>query len=121
LIAAVAADADKQTSRHAKKTRVAGKKPETTPESKSESKATGKDAVKDAKPDKKPEPKLVGKPSVDKHANAKPEAGEKSATAGDKPALRPAKPKPIVKPSSKPKSSTIEAMPADQKGAAPRS
>jgi D-alanyl-D-alanine carboxypeptidase len=121
LIAAVAADADKQTSHRAKKTRVAGKKPEPAPESKSEAKATGKDVAKDAKSDNKPEPKAVGKPSVDKHANAKPDAGEKSATSGDKPAVRPAKPKAIAKPSSKPKSSTIEAMPADEKIGAPRS
>jgi len=72
LIAAVAADADKQTSHRAKKTRVAGKKPEATPESKNEAKATANDVAKHAKPDKKPEPKAVGKPIVDKHANASP-------------------------------------------------
>jgi len=121
LIAAVAADADKQTLHRAKKTRVAGKKPETAPEAKSETKAAGKDAAKDAKSEPKPKPKAVGKPSPDKHANAKPEANEKSSTAGDKAALRPAKPKAVAKPSNKPKSSTSEAGPADQKTVAPRS
>jgi D-alanyl-D-alanine carboxypeptidase len=121
LIAAVAADADKQTSHRAKKTRVAGKKPETAAEAKSEAKPARKDAAKDAKSETKPKPKAVGKPSADKHANAKPEVNEKSSSAGDKAALRPAKPKAVAKPSNKPKSSTSEAGPADQKTAAPRS
>jgi D-alanyl-D-alanine carboxypeptidase len=105
LIAALAADSEKQTTRsRGKKSRVAAKKPDAgTPP---------KDASKDAKSEPKP--------SV-KHANAKPEAApkvaEKPVAASDKPAAKPAKPKAAAKPA--PKSS--EARPADQKtAAAPR-
>jgi len=109
LIAAVAADADKQS--RGKRTRVA-KKPEAEQERKGEAKAAAKDGGKDAKSekkdDKKPEAKVAAKPGIDKHANAKPVAGERSAPAGDKPIAKPAKPKAVAKP-------------ADQKVVAPRS
>jgi D-alanyl-D-alanine carboxypeptidase len=101
LIAALAADADKQTTRpRGKKSRVAAKKPGAA--------AEPKDASKDAKP-------------TVRHANAKPDAAPKTAekpvAASDKPAAKPAKPKAAAKPA--PKSS--EARPADQKtAAAPR-
>jgi len=97
LIAAVAMDAEKQTTRpHGKKSRVAAKKP---------------DAAAEAK-DVKPEPKSTAKPAAVRHASAKPDgspkAAEKPAAATDKPA---AKPKAAAKPSTKPapKSTTGEA------------
>jgi D-alanyl-D-alanine carboxypeptidase len=102
LIAAVAADAEKQTARHrGKKSRVASKKPDTAADAKSE-------------------PKSTAKPAAVRHANAKPEAAPKAA---EKPAAaKPAKPKAVAKPSAKPKSTTSEAAPSDQKtAAAPRS
>jgi D-alanyl-D-alanine carboxypeptidase len=88
LIAAVAADAEKQTSRRGgKKTRVAAKKP----------------AAAEPKAEGKSEPKSASKPVADRHANAKPDstskAGEKPSGAGDKSA-KPPKPKAIAKPST---------------------
>jgi D-alanyl-D-alanine carboxypeptidase len=110
LIAAVAADSEKQTTRrHGKKTRVAAKKPDAA----AEPKADAKEA--------KSEAKSAAKPAGVKHANAKPDAGPKAAdkpvAAADKPAAKPAKPKAAAKP----KSTTSDARPADQKTAAPRS
>ena len=100
LIAVVAADAEKQTSRpRAKKTRVAAKKPDAVAEAKD-----GKEAKSDTKP----------KPAAVRHANAKPDApkaAEKPAAA----AVKPAKPKASAKPKPAPKST--EAKPADQKTA----
>src|SRR4030081_388121 len=86
LIAAVAMDAEKQTTKpRGKKSRVAAKKPDTTAD-----------------------PKTEAKPAAVKHANAKPDAPPKAAktpvTAADKPAAKPAKPKAVAKPSAKPKS-----------------
>ncbi len=113
LIAAETADADKQTTRHrGKKTRVADKKQDSAAEAKTD----GKDAKPDAKSS---EPKsAAAKPAPIKHANAKPDAAPKAAekpvTAADKPAAKPAKPKAVAKP----KSTTSEAKPADQKPAA---
>jgi len=107
LVAAVAVDSDKQTSRHrGKRTRVADKKSDSAAEPKTE--------VKDAKSETK---------SAAKHANAKPDAAPKTAekpvAAADKPAAKPAKPKAVSKPSTKP--TTSEAKPSDQKtAAAPR-
>jgi D-alanyl-D-alanine carboxypeptidase len=73
LIAAVAEDAEKQTTRHrGKKSRVAAKKPDT---------ATS--------------------PAAPKHANVAPKADAKPAAATDKPA-KPAKPKAAAKPPAKP-------------------
>jgi D-alanyl-D-alanine carboxypeptidase len=98
LIAAVAADSDKQTSRRAeKRTHVAAKKPNA--------------------PELSSEPKSVAKPTAVRHANAKPDsapkAGEKPAAATDKTA-KPAKPKAVAKPSAKPKSTTGDAAPSDR-------
>ncbi len=129
LIAAVAADSEKQASRHrGKKTRVAAKKPDAEAEPKAESKETGKDTGKharsDKKSDKKSEPKSAANPAAAMHANAKPDgapkAGEKPVSAADKPAARPAKPKAVAKPPTKPKSTTSDARPTDQKAAEPR-
>jgi D-alanyl-D-alanine carboxypeptidase len=73
LIAAVAEDAEKQTTRHrGKKSRVAAKKPD-----------------------------IATSPAVPKHANAAPKAGAKPAAATDK-AAKPAKPKAAAKPPAKP-------------------
>jgi D-alanyl-D-alanine carboxypeptidase len=116
LIAAVAADAEKQTPRHrGKKARVAAKKPDGAAEPKAEARDPGT----------KSEPKSAAKPGAVRHANAKPEAAPKAAekpvASTDKPAAKPAKPKAVAKPSAKPKSTTSEARPADQKtAAAPR-
>jgi D-alanyl-D-alanine carboxypeptidase len=116
LIAAVAADSDKQTTGHrGKKTRVATKKPDAATEPKADAKDT-KDGGKDAKS----EPKAAAKPDAPKHASTKPDASakpaEKPVAAADKPAGKPAKPKAVAKP----KSTTSDALPADQKPAAPR-
>jgi D-alanyl-D-alanine carboxypeptidase len=114
LIAAVAADAEKQIPRHrSKKARVAAKKPDSAVEPKAEAGGT------------KPQPKSATKPAAVRHANAKPEAAPKAAekpvASSDKPAAKPAKPKAVAKPSAKPKSTTSEAQPAEQKtAAAPR-
>jgi D-alanyl-D-alanine carboxypeptidase len=115
LTAAVAADSEKQASRHrGKKTRVAAK-----PDAAAEPKAEAKDAGKDAKSDAK----SSGKPAAVRHASAKPDsapkAAEKPVAAADKPASKPAKPKAVAKPSVKPKSTTSDARPTDQKTAAP--
>ena len=73
LIAAVAVDAAKQTTRHpGKKSRVAAKKPDTS-----------------------------APPATLRHANAAPKAGEKPVAAADKPA-KPAKPKAAPKAVAKP-------------------
>ena len=94
LIAAVAADADKQTpAKRGKKSKIAAKKPD----------ATAPKAEASAKP--------AAKPVAVRHANAKPEAAAKPAAsaerkpaaakpvaAGDKPAPKPAKPKATAKP-----------------------
>ena len=110
LIAAVAADTEKQTPLHrGKKSRVAAKKPDSAAGSTTEAKST---AVR--------------------HANAKPEAApkatEKPVAATDKIAAKPAKlesaakPKAAAKPRPAPKSTASETKPADQKTtAAPRS
>jgi D-alanyl-D-alanine carboxypeptidase len=126
LVAAVAADSDKQVSPHrGKKARLAAKKPDTAAEPKS----GAKEAAKEAKSDKKSEPKSAAKPAAIKHADAKsdgvktdgaPKTAEKPVAAADKPA-KPAKPKAISKPSAKPRSTTSDAAPKDQKTAAPRS
>ena len=141
LVAAVAADSEQQTSRHrGKKTRVAAKKPDAAAEPKAEAKETGKqtgkqtgkgttkqtakEAGKDSKSEaKSSEAKSAAKPAAVKHANAKPDGApktEKPVAAADKPA-KPAKPKAVSKPSTKPKSTTSDAVPTDQKTAAPRS
>src|SRR5258708_29496251 len=119
LIAAVAVDAEKQTTRpRGKKSRVATKKPDTADED------AGQDAGKNAKSDAKSDTKRAAKPAAVRHANAKPaaapKAGENPETPGDKPAAKPAKPKAVAKPAIKPKRTT-EAKPAEQQTtAAPR-
>jgi D-alanyl-D-alanine carboxypeptidase len=106
LIAAVAADSEKQTSpRAGKKTRVAAKKPnaaEPTSEAKSE-------------------PKSAANPPAAGRANGKSEGGAKAAEklATDK--TKPAKPKAVAKPSAKPKSTTSDAEPSDRSPAGPHS
>jgi D-alanyl-D-alanine carboxypeptidase len=103
LIAAVAVDSEKQTTRRGKRSRIAARKP---------------DAAAEPKAEAKPEPKSAAKPGAARHANAKPEtapkAAEKPVAAADKPAAKPAKPKAAAKPA--PKSS--EARPSDQNTAA---
>ncbi len=126
LIAAVAADSEKQASRHrGKRTRLAAKKPDAEADPKADGKDTGKDARSDKKSDKKSEPKAAANPAAVRHANARPDgspkAGEKPVGAADKPAAKPAKPKAVAKPPTKPKNTTSDAGPADQKNAAPRS
>jgi D-alanyl-D-alanine carboxypeptidase len=92
LIAAVAAEAEKQTpARRGKKSKIAAKKPD----------AAAPKAEASAKP---------GKPAAVRHANARPEAAAKPAAsadrkpavkpaaAADKPAPKPAKPKAAAKP-----------------------
>jgi D-alanyl-D-alanine carboxypeptidase len=81
LIAAVAADSEKQTSRHrGRKARVAAKK-------------LAAAAAAEPKKDAKPEAKSAAKPAAVRHANATPKAAEK-------PAAKPAKPKTAAKPST---------------------
>jgi D-alanyl-D-alanine carboxypeptidase len=90
LIAAVAADSEKQaTPRRGKKSRVAAKKPDAAAEPKSDA-------------------KIDAKPAAVRHANAKPDAAaakpaEKPAASADKPASKPAKPKAAAKPKSETK------------------
>jgi D-alanyl-D-alanine carboxypeptidase len=94
LIAAVAADSEKQaTPRRGKKSRVAAKKPGAAAEPKTEAKS---DAKSDAKP------------ATIRHANAKPVAAaakpaEKPTASADKPASKPAKPKAAAKPKTETK------------------
>ena len=77
---AVAADVEQQTPRHhAKKSRLASKKPDAAAESNAES----KDAGKGTKPGK----------HADAKPDAAPKASEKPAATTDKPAAKPAKPK----------------------------
>ncbi len=120
LVAAVAADSDKQVSPHrGKKARLAAKKPDAV----AEPKAGAKEADKDAASDKKSEAKSAAKPAAIKHADAKSDGAkpaEKPVAAADKPA-KAAKPKAVSKPAAKPKSTTSDAAPTDQKAAAPRS
>ncbi|MFH0301159.1 D-alanyl-D-alanine carboxypeptidase family protein [Bradyrhizobium sp. 31Argb] len=118
LIAAVAADTEKDTPKpRKKKTHVAAKKPDASADAKSDGKSDAKPAAKQAKADTKadtkqaakPEAKPAAKPAAVHHANAK-SANAKSdgaaakpsekpaATAGDKPAAKPAKPKAAAKP-----------------------
>lgn len=98
LIAAVAADSEKQaTPRRGKKSRVAAKKPDAAAEPKA-----------DAKTDAKTAAKSDAKPAAVRHANAKPDAAaakpaEKPAAAANKPASKPAKPKAAAKPKSETK------------------
>jgi D-alanyl-D-alanine carboxypeptidase len=90
LIAAVAADSEKQASRHrGRKTRVAARKPDAAAEPKTQAGNSGKDA--------KPESKSAAKPATVRHANAKPDSAPKAA---EKPAAKLARPKAAAKPST---------------------
>jgi D-alanyl-D-alanine carboxypeptidase len=95
LVAAVAADADRDTVKprgKGKKTRVAAKKPDAAAEPKS-------DAKSGAKSETKPDTKEAAKPAAVRHANAKPDTAAPKAT--EKPAAsaaKPAKPKAAAKP-----------------------
>jgi D-alanyl-D-alanine carboxypeptidase len=116
LIAAVAADSDKQTAHpKAKKARVAAKKLDNLAEVKTEAKDSGKN-TKDAGKSAKSE--TPAKPSTVRHANAKPDAppksADKAAANASPPAAKPAKPKTVAKPPAKPspKSTTSDAKPA---------
>ncbi|MGY3606452.1 D-alanyl-D-alanine carboxypeptidase family protein [Bradyrhizobium sp. Leo121] len=118
LIAAVAADTEKDTPKpHKKKAHVAAKKPDASADAKSDAKSDAKPAAKQAKADTKqaakPEAKPAAKPAAVRHASAKSNGAaakpseKPAATAGDKPAAKPAKPKAAAKPkndSSKPAS-----------------
>ncbi len=125
LVAAVAADSDKQVSPHrGKKARLAARKPDAVVEPKAGAKQAGKDVTSG----KTSEAKSAANPAAVKHADAKSDGGkadgaktaEKPVAAADKPA-KPVKPKAVSKPAAKPKSTTSDAAPADQKTAAPRS
>jgi len=106
LIAAVAAESDKQAERpKGRKARAAGKK----------SNAATADAKTDAKPDAKSD--APAKPAGAKHANAKPDAAakpaDKPAAAADQAPAKPAKPKTAAKPAAKPApKSSADAKPA---------
>ena len=130
LIAAVAADADKQVAHrhgkksHAAKKRHASKMAEAKPQTKETAKGLSKGAAKDAKPksDAKPDSNKSGSNKLDSgktstksaakpgHA-AKPDAHQKSASASDQGA---AKPKATAKPAAKPgaKKSNSKTAPA---------
>jgi D-alanyl-D-alanine carboxypeptidase len=99
LIAAVAAESEKQAERpKGRKTRAAAKK----------SNAATAEAKTDAKPDAKADAKsdTSAKPAAVKHANAKPDAAakpaDKPAAAADQAPAKPAKPKTAAKPAAKP-------------------
>ena len=103
LIAAVAADDQKQATRpRGKKSRVAAKKPDAD-KPKSDAKTEAKTA---ARTEAKTEAKSA-KPAAVRHANAKPEAAAKPAAkpaaSAEKPAAKPAKPKAAAKPKSETK------------------
>jgi len=110
LVAAVAADSDKQATPHrGKKSRVTLKKPDAAAE-KSEPKAAAKPAVV----------KRADSKSGDTKSDSAPKAAEKPVAAADKPA-KPAKPKAVAKPAAKPKSTASDAAPSEPKATAPRS
>ena len=118
LIAAVAADAEKDAPKpRKKKAHIAAKKPDASADTKSDgkssdSKSAAKPDAKQAKADTKadtkqaakPDAKPAAKPAAVRHANAKSDGAaakpsEKPAAAtGDKPAAKPAKPKAAAKP-----------------------
>jgi D-alanyl-D-alanine carboxypeptidase len=89
LIAAVAADADSQTTRHGKKPRGGAKKLAATAE------------PKDVKGDAKPDAKTAAKPATVHHANAASKPADKPA-ATDPSGAKPAKPKAAAKPKGAP-------------------
>jgi D-alanyl-D-alanine carboxypeptidase len=116
LIAAVAADTERQTPQHrGKKSRVAAKKPDAA----AEPNAGAKDAGKDARSkDTKPKDAKSKDAKSSKRANAKPDAAvspkadDKPVVTADKPATKRAKPKTTAKRSTKPAPKAGEAKPA---------
>jgi D-alanyl-D-alanine carboxypeptidase len=105
LIAAVAADADQQTTAkpRGKKSRVTKKPDADKPKDAGAKTAAAKpDTPKSGtKTDAKPDAKTAAKPAGAKHAAAKPDAAAKPAASADQPA-KPAKPKAATKPAAKP-------------------
>ena len=135
LIAAVAVDEQKQTTKQrGKKSRVAARKPDAAAEPKAEAQRAGKEAKSEAKSDGKP----AAKPAAVRQAHAKPDAAPKAAekpvAATDKPAARPARPKtaeraaertaeqpaekPAAKPAAKPAPKSSDAKPSAAKPSA---
>jgi D-alanyl-D-alanine carboxypeptidase len=109
LVAAVAADADKQATAHprGKKSRVAARgKPDGGEKAKETKKEAKGDPKPDGKADAKSDAKSTAKPAPARHANAKPDASakpaEKPAASSDQ-VSKPAKPKAATKPQAKPK------------------
>ncbi|MDE2377748.1 serine hydrolase [Bradyrhizobium sp.] len=104
LVAAVAADADRQAASHprGKKSRVAARKPDAKGDIRPDAK---NDAKGDAKGQTKGDAKTATRSASSKHANAKPDANakpaEKPAASADQ--AKPAKPKAATRPSAKPK------------------
>ena len=116
LIAAVAADSEKQTAHpKGKKARLAAKKPDDAVDGKTEAKDSGKNTKGVGKSAKSEAP---AKPTAVRHASTKPDAAPKSAdkttASANQPAAKPAKPKTVAKPPAKPspKSTTGDAKPA---------
>ena len=118
LIAAVAADADKQAPRHRgkKKSQMAAKKPDDATAPKAAAEDSGRDARKGAKT------QTAAKPAAVRHANAKPDAAAKADDKAAGATAKSAKPKATARRSTKPaaKSTTGDAAPANQKTAPPR-
>jgi D-alanyl-D-alanine carboxypeptidase len=116
LIAAVAADTERQTPQHrGKKSRVAAKKPDVAAEPNTGAKDAGKDA---RSKDTKPKDAKSKDAKSSKRANAKPDAAvspkadDKPVVTADKPATKRAKPKTTTKRSTKPAPKAGEAKPA---------
>jgi D-alanyl-D-alanine carboxypeptidase len=116
LIAAVAADSERQAPRHRgkKKSQIAAKKPDnaTAPKAAADS---GKNTGTDAKS------QSAAKPAAVRHANAKPDAAPKADEKAAAATAKPAKPKATTRRSTKPApKSTSDAAPANQKTVTPR-
>ena len=118
LIAAVAADTDKQTPRRGKKARVASKKPVATADANTEAKDARSEKRISVTIDTRSTAKPV--PSAARHDGAKRNAAAKPADKPVAATAEPAKPKTAAKPKPAPKNSTTgEAKPgAGQKTAA---
>jgi D-alanyl-D-alanine carboxypeptidase len=110
LIAAVAADDQKQTTRQrGKKSRVAAKPDADKPKKTGDKTAAKTEAKSDAKP--------AAKPATVRHANAKPDAAAAKPAAKPEAAAKPAAAKPAPKPAAKPAAAPAE-KPAKPKAAA---
>ena len=122
LIAAIATDAEQSTRHRGRKSRVAAKKPDSTAEPRNDAKDDAKSETKDAKSGAKSEPKSAAKHANAKSNNVKPD--NTKSDAAEKRDAKPAKPKAVAKPVTKPapKSTTGDTGASDQKSAAaPRS